>query len=256
MTEIVKVTTAQMDPISIGGVLAKSGYFSDARDAAQAAVKVMAGAELGIGPVAAMTGIYIVKGRVAMSANLMGSLIKRSGRYNYRVREMSNANVVIDFLEGKEVIGTSSFSEADAKAAGLWGSSDPWKKTPRNMLFARAMSNGAKWFCPDIFAGPVYTPDELGDEGATYQPAPVVTVVNTSTGEITGEIIDETPQRPAGEIEREGLLADLRQAYALAKRAGVDAASLPTKEHVIGASNDELRSILDTVRMMATSIED
>lgn len=252
MTEIVKVTTAQMDPISIGGVLAKSGYFSDARDAAQAAVKVMAGAELGIGPVAAMTGIYIVKGRVTMSANLMGSLIKRSGRYNYRVREMSNTNVVIDFLEGKEVIGTSSFSEADAKAAGLWGSSDPWKKTPRNMLFARAMSNGAKWYCPDIFAGPVYTPDELGDEGAAYQPAPVVTVVNTSTG----EIIDTTPQRPAEEVEREQLLADLRQAYALAKRAGVEAGMLPTKEHVTGATNEELRSILSTVREMATSIED
>jgi hypothetical protein len=31
---------------------------------------------------------------------------------------------------------------------------------------------------------------------------------------------------------------------------------LPTKEHVTGASNDELRGILNTVREMATSIED
>lgn len=252
MSEIVKVTSTQMDPITIGGVLAKSGYFSDARDAAQAAVKVMAGAELGIGPVAAMTGIYIVKGRVTMSANLMGSLIKRSGRYNYRVREMNNDNVVIEFTEGKEVIGVSSYSADDAKTAGLWGSSDPWKKSPRNMLFARAMSNGAKWYCPDIFAGPVYTPDELGDDGATYQQAPVVTVVNTSTG----EIIDTTPQRPAEEVERERLMADLRQAYALAKRAGVEANMLPTKEHVTGATNDELLAILQTVREMATSLED
>jgi hypothetical protein len=30
------------------------------------------------------------------------------------------------------------------------------------MLFARAMSNGARWYCPDVFAGPAYTPDELG----------------------------------------------------------------------------------------------
>jgi hypothetical protein len=31
------------------------------------------------------------------------------------------------------------------------------------MLFARAMSNGAKWHTPDVFAGnPVYTADELG----------------------------------------------------------------------------------------------
>lgn len=31
------------------------------------------------------------------------------------------------------------------------------------MLFARAISNGVKFFCPDIFLGAtVYTPDELG----------------------------------------------------------------------------------------------
>jgi len=35
-------------------------------------------------------------------------------------------------------------------------------KFPKNMLFARAMSNGIKWFTPDVFAGPVYTPEELG----------------------------------------------------------------------------------------------
>jgi hypothetical protein len=30
------------------------------------------------------------------------------------------------------------------------------------MLYARALSNGAKWYCPDVFGGPIYTPDELG----------------------------------------------------------------------------------------------
>lgn len=30
------------------------------------------------------------------------------------------------------------------------------------MLFARAISNGVKWFCPDVFEMPVYTPEELG----------------------------------------------------------------------------------------------
>ncbi|KAF5276407.1 hypothetical protein FQR65_LT16339 [Abscondita terminalis] len=29
------------------------------------------------------------------------------------------------------------------------------------MLFARAISNGVKWYCPDVFSGPVYTPEEL-----------------------------------------------------------------------------------------------
>jgi hypothetical protein len=29
------------------------------------------------------------------------------------------------------------------------------------MLFSRAMSNGTRWYTPDIFGGPVYTPEEL-----------------------------------------------------------------------------------------------
>jgi hypothetical protein len=50
----------------------------------------------------------------------------------------------------------------DAGLAGLAGK-DNWKKYPKNMLFARAISNGQKWFVPDAFNGAtVYTPDELG----------------------------------------------------------------------------------------------
>lgn len=154
-----------IDPIAVGQVMAKSGFFADTRDAAQAAVKVMWGQELGIGPVTAMMGIHIIKGKLSMSANLMGAQIKRSGRYTFRVREMEHERVSIEFFEGPESLGVSSYTKQDAQTAGLWGSAGSWKQHPRNMLYARAMSNGAKWFCPDAFGGsPVYTPDELGAE--------------------------------------------------------------------------------------------
>lgn len=156
-------TLPAQDPVALGQVLAASGYFDDARQAAQAAVKVMAGAELGFPPIASMTGIYIVKGRVTLSAQLMAATIKRSGRYDYRVVEHTTECCRIEFTEGGETIYTSEYTMADAKAAGLAGS-DTWKKHPRNMLFARALSNGAKWATPDVFGGPIYTPDELGAE--------------------------------------------------------------------------------------------
>ena len=151
------------DPITLGNVLAASGFFADSREGAQAAVKVMAGQELGFGPIASMTGIYIVKGRVTLSANLMAAAIKRHPAYTFRVREHTAEVCTIDFLEDGEVIGTSSFSMDDAKAAGL-ANSETYKKFPKNMLYARALSNGAKWYCPDVFGGAIYTPDELGEE--------------------------------------------------------------------------------------------
>lgn len=178
-TALVKVD----DVMSLGGVLAKSGYFQDARDAAQAVVKVLAGQELGLGPVASMTGVYIVKGRVTLSANLIASLIKRSRRYDYQVVKLDNTGCTLRFFDtmgGKrELIGESAFNDEHAKQAGLSG--DNWSKFRRNMHFARAMSNGAKWFCPDVFAGPVYTPDELG------------AAVDAETGEIIDAQIIETP---------------------------------------------------------------
>lgn len=225
--------------LTLGKTLAASGYFSDAKDAAQAAVKVLAGSELGIGPVASMTGIYIVKGRVTMSANLMAAQIKRSGKYNYRVATMQNDMVSIVFYEGKDEIGTSSFSKADAEAAGLWNSSDPWRKTPRNMLFARAMSNGARWFCPDIFSGPVYTPDELevSVEPAPLPPAPAADVV---TGEV---IVDEYEEEKK----------KLRALYIQARNLKI--ADLPTKNQVEASNLDQLRAISATLTEMIESAQ-
>ncbi len=161
------------DTIRVGKILAQSGFFADAKEAAQAITKVLAGAELGFGPVASMTGIYLVKGHVTLSANLIGAAIKRSGKYNFRVTTLTDAECIIAFFEGGESIGVSSFTMAQAKAAGIAG--DTYSKFPRNMLYARAMSNGAKWFTPDVFAGPVYTPDELGAQ------------VDGETGEILHE---------------------------------------------------------------------
>jgi len=149
---------------ALGNLLASSGFFQDSRDAAQAAVKVLAGQELGFGPIAAMTGIYIVKGRVTLSANLMAAAIKRHPRYDYRVVELTDERAEIAFFQEGEQIGTSEFSMDDAKRAGLAGGEN-YRKFPRNMLMWRALSNGAKFYCPDAFSGaPVYTPDELGAE--------------------------------------------------------------------------------------------
>lgn len=175
--------TSLADVRTLGEVLAKSGYFQDARDVAQAAVKVLAGQEVGLPPIAAMTGIYIVKGRVTFSAATMAALIKRSGRYSYRVIEHSDKACEIAFTAAGQEIGRSRFTLDDAKRARLGG--DAWNGYPRNMLFARAMSNGARWYTPDVFGGPVYTPEELREGGAD-EPVP-------ARVETTPEAPPETP---------------------------------------------------------------
>ena len=152
-----------MDDLSrVSKMLSASGFFSDAKDASQCGVKVLAGIEMGFGAFASMTGIHIIKGKPSIGAGLMAAAVKRHPNYNYRVIENTETVCRIEFYEkwdGKmQAIGTSEFTLADAKKAGTQN----LDKYARNMLFARAMSNGVKWFCPDVFDSPVYTPEELG----------------------------------------------------------------------------------------------
>lgn len=153
------------DVESVAKAMVASGFFTDATKVSQAIVKIMAGNEIGIGPFGSMNGIHIIQGKPAFGANIMASKVKSSGRYNYRVTEMSDTICTIEFMEhfggSWQTVGVSSFSRDDAKKAGTKN----LDKFPRNMLFARAMSNGVRWYCPDVMNGStVYTPEELGAE--------------------------------------------------------------------------------------------
>jgi hypothetical protein len=198
---------AAPDLFRLGQVLAMSGYFKDARDEAQAVVKILAGQEIGIGPVAAMMGIHIVDGKPTFSANLMASLIKGSRRYNYRLRtpeERQSDECSIEFFENGESVGISTFTLKDAERAGLGGKA-VWKQYPRNLLFARAMSNGFKWYTPDLSHGlPVYTPEELGApvDGETGEILRPLASVMTIPG--TGGEPDHEPKLPHPEAEDTG----------------------------------------------------
>ena len=200
-TELAKAANNQIivrtvdDLGRIGKMMAMSGYFTDARDAAQASVKIMAGMEMGFGAFASMTGIYIISGKPSVGANLMASAVKSNPKYDYRVRKMEDTECVIEFFEvvdGKrESIGTSKFTAAEAKKANVKN----MDKFPRNMLFARAMSNGIRWFCPDVFSGnPTYTPEELGAD--VNEDGEVISVEQPKANTPT-----EAPQEPVIEAE-------------------------------------------------------
>ena len=142
--------------------LQKSGYFKDVTSEAQAIVKVMAGAELGLPPFASMSGIHIISGKPALGSNVVATLVKNDPRYNYKIVECNNKVCTIAWFEDGQPVGESSFTMDEATTAGLTNNPS-WKKFPSDMLFARAITRGARRFAPGIFGGsPIYTPEELG----------------------------------------------------------------------------------------------
>ncbi len=181
--------------------MSASGFFKDSTDEAKAIVKVMAGAELGLPPFASMTGISIIQGKPVIGANAIATLVKNDPRYDYAVKKADDTSCVIAWKEGGAVVGESGFTIKEAKTAGLTNK-DNWKKYPSDMLFARAISRGAKRFVPGIFGGaPVYTPDEMGVD---VDPEGYIEGVVI---EETGEIIDALPE-PTPMSERPKSLRD------------------------------------------------
>lgn len=164
---------------------AKSGYFQDARDMAQAVVKIQAGRELGFGPVYSMTKIYIVKGKIAVSAETLGAMVKLSSRYDYAVKKLDDEECILLFTDNGKEAYTSKFTMTDARRAGLVAGGSGWEKWPRAMLMSKALSQGARIVCPHVIAS-VYTPEDMGMEATTegeYQ-QPTVIVSEPSLPEI------------------------------------------------------------------------
>jgi hypothetical protein len=150
------------DIMSLGQVLVRSGMFRSTTSAEQAVAKILAGREYGLGPVASMTHIYVIDGKVGMSAALIGAKIRQHRDYDFKVERHTDELCEISFTyEGNEA-GTSTFTMEDARAAGLVKGRGAWEKYPRNMVYARALTNGARWYCPDVFGGAIYTAEELG----------------------------------------------------------------------------------------------
>lgn len=148
--------------LQIAQACAASGFFSDIKDASQALVKMLAGRELGIPPVRALTSIHIIENKPSPSADVVAECIKRSGQYRYRVVQHDESACVLEWSDCGEVVGQSSFSIEDAQRAELTKKTN-WKRYPRAMLFARALVEGKRIYAPDVLSG-CYTPDELGCE--------------------------------------------------------------------------------------------
>jgi len=146
---------------SMATVFHQSGMFPDIKSAAQALVKIQAGSELGFSPIYSMTKIYIVKSRVMVSAEALGAMVKRSGRYDYKIIKLDNETCELEFTDNGKAVYLSRFTMQDARTAGIISDGSGWQKWPRAMLMSKALSQGARAVCPHVIAG-TYTPEDMG----------------------------------------------------------------------------------------------
>jgi hypothetical protein len=192
---------------ALAQIFVQSGFFRDVKSQAQGIIKVLYGKELGLSPIAAMLSINMVEGRPEVAAATLGALVKRSGKYDYRIVALSDDACEIEFFEKPEhlSVGTAKFTLDDAEKAGL-AKKFNYRAYPQDMLFARALSRGVKRFCLDaVGTVPVYVTGEISDARAQADAPGTGEVIDTTVAEEVNPFASaKKPEAPAVVLDPAG----------------------------------------------------
>lgn len=165
---IVPKTMPEMQ--SLAEVLAKSTLIPEAlrNKAPDIIVQLLAGAELGLSPMAAIRGVHVIQGKAILSADTMVALCLGSGLCEYFQVEAETETSVTYVCKRKGAPQPQRYtwSDEDTKAAGL-NTKDTWRLFKKQMRRARCKSILARDSFPDLLAG-VYDGDsgEIADSRA------------------------------------------------------------------------------------------
>jgi hypothetical protein len=131
---------------------------------------VLAGQELGVGPMASLRAFHVVEGKPVASYDFWIARLRAAG---YRVEwpELSTERVTLRLTSPNGETHSETWDKARAQAAGLWGGKDPWRKYPQTMLQARCVATAGRAFAGEVMFG-CYETDEGHELRGDRQPAP------------------------------------------------------------------------------------
>jgi hypothetical protein len=157
-------------------------------------LSIITGEGLGLPPTQAMRAVFVVEGKITLSAQAMGGCLQRSGG-SLIWHEMSATAAEVEAILPSLTPGMPPsrarvrWTMDDAKRSGKAGSGT-WAKYPMAMLANRALSQVCRMVAPATFMG-VYDPDEVHDE-----PLPRYASRGPSTGSapVGYDILPSEPQ--------------------------------------------------------------
>ena len=146
----------------LAAAAADSGlYGSGAKAKAQLLMKLIYGRDLQIPVSAALSAIDIYDGKMELSSNLIAALLEAHPHYAYAIVETTNERCELEFFKDGRSLGKAKFDAADATTAGL-ADTDYYRHYPSDMFFARAITRGARRYCPGLGRGvAIYASGEL-----------------------------------------------------------------------------------------------
>lgn len=165
---------------------------------AAVAAAILAGREMGIGPMTALQNIHVIKGKPGQSAQLMRSLVLSAG-HAIRFVEANDTRCVV---EGKRV-GEDEWERVTFTADQARKAKIDLGLYPEDKLVARATSRLCRRKFADCLAGMAYSIEELQDGDADDKPAGIVALPTASAPKRTAKRAAAKPAEQVTSANRE-----------------------------------------------------
>jgi hypothetical protein len=158
------------EALEVAKMLHSSGWFRDLKDAGQALTKIVLGAEMGVSPITAVRGIFVLdtsRGPVIqLAGDLVAKLMKAHG-YTWTIDALDAEGCRLTIHHGGRTLGQVEYTAEMAKKANLLGKAGPWTQFREDMLFNRAISRAQRRYAPEVTGGlpmPVMEAEEIAAE--------------------------------------------------------------------------------------------
>jgi hypothetical protein len=162
---------------------------------------VVFGLGVGLNPLQALQGVYVIQGRPAMYAGTMVGLVQSKG-HEIWVKELTDSRAVVcGRRKGSEHTEQATFTIQRAQQAGYVAKNGKYRTDPQAMLLARAQSDCCKRVARDVLMG-LSSVEEMWDEEGNGEPAASGrTMQRSSARKAPAAVVTPEPE-PTPEPER------------------------------------------------------
>lgn len=127
-------------------------------------IAIQMGSEIGLQPIQALQNIAVINGRPCVWGDASLAVVQNHPAYEYIQEHIDENGSAVCVVKRKgHDVHTVVFSIEDAKTAGLWGKSGPWKNYPKRMLQMRARGFALRDVFSDALKGLI-----LAEEAQDY----------------------------------------------------------------------------------------
>jgi hypothetical protein len=169
----------------------------------EAGAAMLAGAELGIDPIASLSAFDNIQGTPTLKARTMRAIVQRAGHDLDIVESDEHHAVAMCRRRGSENWQRIEWNLDRAKRAGYLAKNKKYETNPEEMFVARATAEGARRIASDALMGMPYAAEEIEDQRVVEAPA----VRRLTVADLDQPAVEQAADEPYTDAQRGHMFA-------------------------------------------------